>query len=58
MFRIESSTVNVVIEGKVRPQKFVVEDMKIENNSLTVVITPEFEEIEGLWPKRTNILSR
>lgn len=58
-FRIENSTVNVVIEGKVRPQKYVVSEMKIEDNSLTVVIVPEFEEIEGLWPKRTtNILTR
>ena len=47
MFRIESSTLMVVIEGKRRPQKFVVTDMRIEDNSLTVVITPEFEELEG-----------
>lgn len=51
MFRIENSTVRVVIEGKSRPQKFVVEDMKIEDNSLTVVITPEFEEIEGFYAR-------
>lgn len=46
-FRIESSTLRVKIGSKTRPQKFVVTDMKIEDNSLTVVITPEFEELEN-----------
>lgn len=47
VFRIKDSTVRVVIEGKTRLQQYVVEDTIIENNSLTVVIVPEFEEIEG-----------
>jgi hypothetical protein len=46
MFRIESDTLRVVVEGKKRPLKYVVTEMKIEDNSLTVVIAREFEELE------------
>ena len=46
-FQISSDLRQVVVAGKKRQNYYVVETVKIQDNALVLVITREFEEIEG-----------
>ena len=46
-FQITSDLRQVVVAGKKRQNYYVVETVKIQDNALVLVITREFEEIEG-----------
>lgn len=46
-FQITSDTARSVIEGKTRQRYYEVQSIAIKDDAIVVVITPEFEEVEG-----------
>ena len=46
-FQITSDTARSVIEGRVRDRYYEVQSIAIKDDAIVVVITPEFEEVEG-----------
>jgi hypothetical protein len=47
LFQITTDTARSLIEGKTRQRYYEVQSIAIKDDAIVVIITPEFEEVEG-----------